>query len=306
MHPPRIAALVVTYNRKVLLSQCLRALTDATFKPDLVLVADNASTDGTTQMLESEGWLATPDIQLLSLKENSGGAGGFAAGLRHLVDAGSEWIWMMDDDAAPHPEALEELLKVAKNPDDIYGSLAVQGEHTSWATTLLDQGMAIELASNVPQEARVEFIPLLGFLIHRSLVQRIGLPDADFFIAADDVEYCLRARQAGANIVLAGHSRIEHPRVRQSVVRLLGIRVLYLSLQPWKRYYDTRNRLLIARKYYGARLFTQAIPGTFLRLVVSLWREPAKFQQLRAFSAGIFDGLLGIKGKRHTKWGIPQ
>ncbi|MBS0433267.1 MAG: hypothetical protein JSS21_12810, partial [Proteobacteria bacterium] len=99
---------------------------------------------------------------------------------------------------------------------------------------------------------------------------------------------------------------IEHPRTQLTELRLFGRRVAYLSLPPWKRYYDTRNRLLIARKYYGLRLLTQTIPGSFVRLFAALAREPRKGAQFRAWCCGMFDGLLGIKGKRHGKWGIPQ
>lgn len=213
---------------------------------------------------------------------------------------------MMDDDACPHADALERLLAAANNPGNIYGSVAVNGEDTSWPITLLDEARTVERAIDVPEQARVEFTPLLGFLIHRTLVERIGYPDAGFFIAADDVEYCLRARQAGADIIVAGQSRIEHPRTIQCVLRPFGTRIVYLSLPPWKRYYDTRNRLLIARKYYGLRLLTQTIPGSFVRLFAALVREPRKGMQLWAWCCGMFDGLFGIKGKRHEKWGIRQ
>jgi hypothetical protein len=147
-------------------------------------------------------------------------------------------------------------------------------------------------------------LPFLGFLIHRELVGKIGLPDAGFFIAADDVEYCVRARKAGARIIVAGKSHIEHPKSRPYEVRFPGFSLTALELPPWKRYYDTRNRLLIARKHYGVRLFSQTIPGSFVRMAAALVKEPRKLAQLKAFTAGFVDGLLGRKGRRHENWGI--
>lgn len=268
------------------------------------MVVDNASTDGTSQFLAD--YAATlPCVNVVSMPENAGGAGGFAAGLNAALERGANWIWMMDDDAAPHATALAELMEVADDPANIYGSLAVSGGDTAWLTTLLDPPIGtVEHADRVPVKATVESLPLLGLLVHRSLVARIGLPDADFFIAADDVEYCVRARRAGAKIIIAGKSRIEHPKSRPSHIRVFGQDVVFLSLPPWKRYYDTRNRLLIARKHYGMRLFTQAIPGSLVRLFAALLKEPRKLAQAHAFFAGFIDGLLGIKGKRHQKWGI--
>jgi glycosyltransferase involved in cell wall biosynthesis len=269
------------------------------------LVVDNASTDGTREWLAD--WLPSnlPQGKVLALAENLGGAGGFAEGLRTAVAEGADWVWMMDDDAEPHRDALSELVKVASAPTNVYGSLAVNGDDTSWLTTLTGTTRrVVEKAVEVPDRVEVQSLPFLGFMIHRDLVARIGLPDTGYFIAADDIEYGIRAQKAGAQIIIAGKSRIEHPKSRPYAVKLPGYTLTALQLPPWKRYYDTRNRLLIARKHYGVRLITQTLPGSFVRLFAAMLREPRKLAQLWAWCCGMFDGLFGIKGKRHTKWGI--
>ena len=305
MSSPTITAIIVTYNRKKLLERCLSAITTQTRRPDAVLVIDNASTDGTPAWLHKWMPLHLPQATLIALDQNTGGAGGFAAGMKLAFENGAEWVWMMDDDAEPHPEALEQLMRVATDPSHVYGSLAVCGDETSWLTTVLNPPLGeVERPEDVPEHAEVQSLPFLGFLIHRDLVARIGLPDTGYFIAADDVEYCVRAQRAGAKIIMASRSRIEHPKSRPYKVKVLGRTLTCLALPPWKRYYDTRNRLLIARKHYGIKLFTQTIPGSLVRLLASLWQEPDRPAQLRAFCAGFWDGLWGIKGKRHEKWGI--
>ena len=305
MSSPTITAIIVTYNRKKLLERCLSAITTQTRRPDAVLVIDNASTDGTPAWLHKWMPLHLPQATLIALDQNTGGAGGFAAGMKLAFENGAEWVWMMDDDAEPHPEALEQLMRVATDPSHVYGSLAVCGDETSWLTTVLNPPLGeVERPEDVPEHAEVQSLPFLGFLIHRDLVARIGLPDTGYFIAADDVEYCVRAQHAGAKIIMASRSRIEHPKSRPDKVKVLGRTLTCLALPPWKRYYDTRNRLLIARRHYGIKLFTQTIPGSLVRLFAALWQEPDRPAQLRAFCAGFWDGLWGIKGKRHEKWGI--
>ena len=300
-----IVAVVVTYNRKHLLRACLSALVSQKRQPDLILIVDNASTDGTREMLQAEGWLDRSDVELLALSENTGGAGGFSAGLERAIALETDWVWMMDDDAEPHADALAELAYVAKDPNHVYGSLATSGDETSWLTTLLDDPMrTTSRVTDIPAQAEVMMLPFLGFMIHRDLVARIGLPDPGYFIAADDVEYCVRARKSGAQIIVAGKSHIEHPRSRPYEVKLPGYTLTALELPPWKRYYDTRNRLLLARKHHGVKLLTHTIPGSFVRLTAAMLKEPRKLAQLRAFLAGMIDGLLGLKGKRHIAWGI--
>lgn len=302
-----VAAVIVTFNRRALLERCLTAIRRQTAAPDHILIIDNGSSDGTVQWLED--WIPEnlPSAKLVALGENLGGAGGFSTGAAAAYDLGAQWIWMMDDDACPHDDALEKLLAISPDPSSIYGSLAVSGADTAWPTVLAGETKApVALANDIPEAAAVDALPFLGFMIHRSHVDRIGLPDAGFFIAADDIEYCLRAHRAGIQIIVAGLSRIEHPKASWRSVKAGSRSIVYLSLAPWKRYYDTRNRLLIAREYYGFRLFSQTIPGTLVRLLVTLKSEPNKLLQLRAFVAGTIDGLLGIKGRRHAKWGIPQ
>lgn len=301
-----IAAIVVTYNRRDLLIECLNALIKQTRKPDRIFIVDNASSDGTLELLREQGWASHPKADLLELKVNTGGAGGFSAGLARMLESGLEWAWMMDDDAVPHPDALAELMRVARVPDNVYGSLAVDGEETSWLVTFEGSGKSTRQRTEVPMEAEVASLPFLGFMIHRSLVTRLGLPDSGLFIAADDIEYCVRARHAGSRIIIAGKSLIDHPRSLTYEIRIPGYALTALRLPPWKRYYDTRNRLLIARKYYGFRLLTQTIPGSMLRMAGALCKEPQKGAQLKAFCAGFIDGILGRKGRRHENWGIQQ
>jgi len=300
-----IYTIVVTYNRKNLLLECLGALEQQTLLPNKVLIVDNASTDGTLNLLKEKGFLEKSLFELLALNDNTGGAGGFYAGMRYALEQDADWVWMMDDDAKPHINALEELMKIAKEPQHVYGSLAVNQEHTSWQMELLgDAQIVTRLKADIPAKAQVKMLPFLGFMVHRELVEKIGLPDAEFFIAADDVEYSVRAQKQGAKIYIAGNSQIEHPSSYPYYVNFLGLRFTCIAIPPWKRYYDVRNRILIAKKYFGMRLYTQTLPSILLRLIATLSTEPDKLKQLKAYSVAVLDGLLQRKGRRHDLWNL--
>ena len=301
----KTSAIIVSYNRLALLKKCLHSLSVQTLLADQIVVVDNASTDGTREWLQEWERSSHRAAQVILNEENLGGAGGFVMGLEAAIKNGADWIWMMDDDAAPHPTALEELIKIADNPDNIYGSLATNGANTSWLMTLLGEpSITTKSKADIPPKAEVQMLPFLGFLIHKNLVKKIGLPDPGFFIAADDVEYCLRAQRAGAKIIVAGNSHIEHPASYPYIFRLPGYTLTCLKLPPWKRYYDTRNRILIAKRHYGFKLYSQTIPASFIRMLATLIHEPDKLVQLKAFAAGMIDGLLNRTGRRHDKWAL--
>jgi len=130
-----IAAVVVTYNRKNLLGQCLDSLFGQTQPLDAIYIIDNCSTDGTPDLLHARGWIATPEgrddevveairpvavpgspnrrleVHYVRLPENTGGAGGFHEGMKRATEAGFDWLWLMDDDLQAASEALEVLVR---------------------------------------------------------------------------------------------------------------------------------------------------------------------------------------------------
>lgn len=298
-----VTTVVVTYNRVELLTTCLAALARQSRMPERIVLVDNASTDGTADF--GQRW-ATADPAhrtYIRLAENTGGAGGFARGIAEGICDG-QWLWLMDDDAEPEEHALAELIGAATTTSDIYGSLARHGDATAWTTTLLLPGgsRAADLVADVPDIAEVRNLPFLGFLIHAELVRRIGLPDEGYFIAGDDSEYCLRARAAGARILVNARSLIAHPPAMRGAIRVAGFSIVYLSLPPWKRYYDTRNRILTARRHAGARGLLAVLASTIVRLGVALVREKDRSAQAHATWGGLVDGILGRKGSRHQRW----
>lgn len=298
-----VYVIVVTYNRKKLLLQCLGALLLQTFHPFKLLIVNNASTDGTEEYIKSSGLLENTKIKWINLPENTGGAGGFSAGMKYAFDDGADYVWMMDDDAIPHQNALEELMLHATS-NHIYGSLAINGEYTAWKTHLISENRNVNLKGEIPEIVEVQSLPFLGFLTSKEIYKSIGLPDTSYFIAADDTEYCIRAQKNGFKIFICGNSCIDHPKAEYQEFRILNKTINYVSLPPWKRYYDTRNRIFIAKKYYGFRLYWQTFPSLIFRLTISLVIEKNKYQQLKAYFLGISDGLFSKGGRLHEQRGL--
>ena len=133
-----VTAVVVSYNRETLLRECLDAVAAQTRPVDNVVVVDNASTDGSRDVIRGHELIAAhmfnSTAHVVELEENTGGAGGFCAGIATALadfDAAQvaqaqtdvetdvetaatsqsrHYVWLMDDDTVPTPTALEALL----------------------------------------------------------------------------------------------------------------------------------------------------------------------------------------------------
>jgi len=131
-----VCAVVVTYNRKNLLIECLEALRKQTRPIQGIYLIDNASTDKTPNLLLKKGYINTlPNGNLtkpwekeskiknltngqvikfyyVRMNKNCGGSGGFHEGVKRAYLEGYDWLWLMDDDVGPLEDCLENMLKL--------------------------------------------------------------------------------------------------------------------------------------------------------------------------------------------------
>lgn len=295
-----VAAVVVTRNRKHLLCECLAALLRQSRPPDRIFVVDNASTDGTAELLNTRGILADHRLVLVRLEQNTGGAGGFHEGMRRALAERTDWLWMMDDDACADEGALQALITAAPDRRHVYGSVAINTERGEeelcWPAARPGLHSA-RLRNELEPIQQVHNIPFLGLLVHGDLVAAIGLPDRDYFILGDDTEYTERARAHGCSLFLVRDSIVRHPMPLRRSFDFMGRRFHNLILPPWKKYYDVRNRILVGRKYYGLRCWSQTVPGVIVRMFDSVMHGPDRLSMLRAHVLGILDGALDRRNR---------
>lgn len=196
---PRVTAVIVAYNRVQLLKESLDAIANQTIAPNAVVVVDNASEDGSGELAQFHPVVT----QLIRLSANTGGAGGFTAGIAHALaakDLGDhDYLWIMDDDTIPRPDALEKLLFAAA---DYCGSPALLASQAVWVDDQVHPmnahrrrpflNQASLLAATKIGARPVRAASFVSILIEVGQVRRVGLPVADYFIWNDDLEYTAR------------------------------------------------------------------------------------------------------------------
>lgn len=296
--PETVCAVVLTYNRPTTLRQCLACLLAQTRPPEQILVVDNASTDDTLAILALE----FPQVQVLALSPNVGAAGGFVAGMERAYGAGFDWLWLMDDDAYPHPDALEQLLAGGAGAEvRVPWQRSQRGElYGAWAWA---GGRAVEAppAARTGQ-APLELFAFIGPLISRAAIAQVGLPYADYFIDMFDWEYSLRLHQAGLRAVLVPQSVIDHQLGQSRPARLLGRfgpeRACYWE-PDWRLYYNARNILLtVRRRQLGPAALRQALLRQLRTIARDLIYWPGDRARLRLWSLAVLHGLRGVSGER--------
>lgn len=187
----RIAAIVVTYNRKALLRACVEALLRQTAAAD-IWVIDNASTDGTREALD--GWIRSGEITYRNTGSNLGGAGGFHFGMKCAVREGYDLVWIMDDDTVPSPTALEALLRAGEG----LGGYGFLSSHAKWTDgSVCRMNVQRDLRMHNLSDFSGAAIPcgaatFVSLLVPARVVREVGLPIREFFIWADDLEYTRR------------------------------------------------------------------------------------------------------------------
>jgi len=299
-----VIAIIVTYNRKELLYSCITALIKQSKACD-ILIVDNASKDGTKEYLQNRDIFDDKGVHYLRLEKNFGGSGGFHFGIEYCMSHDWQWFWFMDDDAKPEQKALENLLLNAVNPNYIYSSVAIGIDNEKKklcfpAKSLQrEKNATVEYYDSLFDLENVSWVPFLGFFINCHMVQKIGLPDQDFFILDDDVEYSERAKKHGAKIYMVKSSIIYHPYQQTVPINVLGRKVYYRSMPPWKVYFDVRNKIITAKKYYPALLFLQTLPGILIRAFYSVFHESDRLKFFSAYVNGIISGMLNITDKRY-------
>ena len=298
-----VCAVVVTHNRPKLLQRCLDALAAQSARCDVVVV-DNASAEETRRLLDA--WSEADPAHRLALRSdvNIGGAGGFSLGVKTALERLSvQRLWLMDDDAFAPPHALQSLLDAVDTDDCGYSSVAVgsgEGERSNlvWHASLQGSGGARTRLEDLGQIDEVSSLPFLGFLVSRPIVERIGPPDESFFLCADDVEYSARIRKNGGRLLLVRDSVIFHPLPKRRQIAIFGKRIDFRYQSVMKSYYEVRNKIRVARRYWPLELWSKTVPGLVIRLVLSLALEAERRARVGAFLLGCWDGFRDVGGRR--------
>lgn len=302
---PHVAVAIVAFRNIDDITACLDALSRSTYVDFSVYICENGGSAAYEALLA-----ATPDrlpggqaVRRINAGDNLGYAGGVNRCIR-AIEGDYRAVWVLNPDTEPEPGALAALLaRLDRGDVEAVGGVVllnptyVQSYGGLWRSWL-GFGASIGLGSNpdVPVdpeevERKLAFLSGASMVVSRAFIERVGLMRDDYFLYAEEVEWCLRARSKGVKLGFAPDARVLHG---------LGTTTGWsgADFRTWPRmpiYLDARNRIRMTAQLMPGKLPT-AVVGALLH---SLWRYARRgaWKQVGYVVEGMVAGLRGEAGR---------
>ena len=316
---PLLSIIVVSYNTREILKECLNRVKAHGGGVDLeVIVVDNASTDGSPDMVRND----FPEAVLVVSERNLGFAGGNNLGIRKVT---GKYILLLNSDAYLLPGVLEATLSFMDRTPDC-GVLGVKliGEDggmqpcarklpTPWLKFLVISGIAAKFPKSkfwggmdhswwdhdAPRE--VGWVPGAYFLLRKDMVNAIGGLDERYFLYFEETDYCLQAIRAGWRVMIFPEVSVIHlggesSKTEDQAMSVKGKQILKYHFQSEFKYYRKNYSILRVFAATGVEVFWYMV--VIIKNVV--WRRPTSSQKIknsRSLISMIFQTL------RSSRWG---
>ena len=283
----KVTIILVNYNGGRVTRECVDSLKRMRNQDYSVIIVDNGSTDASFDELK-QVYAEDPQICVIATGENRGFAGGNNFGIRTAIEQGTEWILLLNNDT----EAEEDFLdRMTENVDreTIYAPRInlFSDKKTPWyAAGWIDFNTGIVKNGNPEKGGEVSFASGCCMLFSCDVFRKIGELDEGYFMYYEDMDYCLRAREAGIRIVYKPEAVIYH-----KVGGTTGGEASKLSI-----YYNNRNRFYIIRQYrevFTGRCILYTAGTRLLRYTGGLLKNGNDKVILRAWK----DFRAGLRGK---------
>lgn len=261
-HQNRVAAVVVTYNRKELLRQNLAALLNQEEYSTDIIIVDNASSDGTADMISKE--FNVPQVVYKNTGANLGGAGGFQYGVREAMKNprgyAYDFVWIMDDDTIPCQDSLKELMSADRKLDGKWGCLSSVAYWTDGSICRMNIQKKDIFRHIEQKEYKKDIVPIkmcsfVSLLVKANVIREVGFPIGEYFIWTDDYEFTGRISRKYPCYMVTGskvtHAMKTHIRVnfaKDDVSRIDRYHYIYRNDVHCYRQYGLKGWLYVILK----------------------------------------------------------
>ena len=281
----KTVAVVVTYNRKIMLKECIEALIKN--KNLDVLIVDNASTDGTYDEIKS---YLNKKVTYVNTGSNLGGAGGFNFGIKQIVNKDYDYCWIMDDDTIVKKDSLSAMLESAEKIKDKFSFMSSVALWTDNNLCLMNiQGVSSSAIENYKSLTnsllKIDYASFVSCFINVKYIKKAGLPIKEFFIYGDDMEYTMRLNKLAPGY-LNPNSVVIH-KMKENV----GINIIDVEASRINRFtYNYRNLSYIYKKYDPKEYKLFKLKYYYMILKILFKSKDSKLKRIKAIRKGMKQG----------------
>jgi len=297
-----VAVCVVGFRNGNDIESCLHALARSSYRDFEVIICENGGASAFTQLqgrLQRTLFNGQP-VSLFLAPRNLGYAGG--VNLCVQQSRGADAWWVLNPDTLPEPDALRELvLEMGQGRAQVIGGLVlsdpdVVGAYGGRWRAWLARAEAIGLGSRTSElidrsavECDLSYIPGCSMLISRAFIEKVGLMREDYFLYGEEVEWCLRGVAEGMKLGFTPSARVHH-----KLGTTTGAGGEIRNRRKLAIYLDERNKILITRDRYPARLPFAALSA--LALIFLRYGRHRAWRQLGYALQGWAMGLANQRG----------
>ncbi len=243
---PKVSIVILNWNGKKDSIECLESLKSISCENLEIIVVDNGSSDGSQEYIEKN----YPHIILIKNKTNLGFTGGNNVGIKKAIEHGAEYIFLLNNDTTVDAHFITACLKsFATTPSvGLVGPKVVYYSNPAnvWCAgcyynQLMGRSVMYGTFSKKKDFEKAETVDWISFcavMIKREVFEKIGYLDDDFFSSYEDLDFCLRAKNAGFLCQYTPQTIVKH-KIAQDWGGLDS---------PLYTYYQTRNALLCMQK----------------------------------------------------------
>ena len=251
--------ILVNWRQPELTIAAARHVAAQSFAADLIIV-DNGSGDGSADIIER----ALPDVNVIRRTVNGGFGAGCNTGIAYAIEKRHEFVWLLNNDAAPRTDALAKLVAAMDdNTVGIVGSCLTEphGKTPDHAGSIMNEmtlGCRSSLSAIELNAARWSWVSAASAVIRVSALKEIGSFDEHYFMYWEDADLCARLRKAGYRFAVVADSMVAHEAGTSSADQSLN-RYRW-HLQSHRRYIDAHmplarvRRVLLTARYLVAAL----------------------------------------------------
>jgi rhamnosyltransferase len=281
-------AVIVTYHPS---AKMLENVLNFLAQVQGLVVVDNGSNADELDPLRTAS--QTVGFQLIENGENLGVAEALNQGVGWAKNKGYSWVILFDQDSEITDGFVRQMFATWESHHD---RDRVASMHPKYVDPETRQAPAVRRASDGGPVVSMTS----GALMPTWIFDKIGWFASEYFIDEVDTEYCYRIRAAGYLVADSSEAELFHCVGHPTRVALLGFNFRPTHESAMRRYYMSRNRIFVCRRYFRVfpRWVLQSMNESLRDTVKCFLGEEDRVRKLRNFLLGTWDGLTGRMGKR--------